>query len=291
MSGFSTRLQQPQQRWKPMFAKRHSVACSSLKLFISVMLFCAFLCSVPVTGWSDLLTLQSGETLSGRLLRIKNSTLVFRTSLEGQMMLPVDRAKKLTTDALFSIQLSDGETLIGRFGQSEEGQVLFPPDPTRTLRLTLEGITEALPIPTTIAPRQEKEESLPKIEPDTGLRLQTSGYDVGAVSQDQGESDSPTWPALTENMRKPLGSFLQEEDERMKEGDALPPPLLRARGLTAAPIDTLSLRPRLLSSEGTQTLSGLDGIFRNTEQFWLPSLTDQDFQLRLQHRPGENFQD
>lgn len=274
-----------------MFTKRHRVACSPLKLFISVMLLCAFFCSVPVTGWSDLLTLQSDETLSGRLLRIKNSTLVFRTSLEGQMMLPVDRAKKLTTDALFSIQLSDGKTLIGRFGQSEEGQVLFPPDPTRTLPLTLEGITEALPIPTTTPPRQEREEDLPKIEPDTGLRLQTSGYDIEAVGQDKGESVSPPWPALTENLRKPLGSSLQDKDERMKDGDTLPPPLLRAQGLTTAPVDTLSLRPRLLSSEGTQTLSGLNSIFRNTEQFWLPSLGSQDFQLRLQHRPGESFQD
>lgn len=128
-------------------------------VFLSVF----FLATSPVQA--DILTLQSGESLSGEFSRIRSGMLVFRTSLQGQMMLPADRVKSLSTDSAFSIQMKDGGTIFGRFGLDQSRQVVLPPDQSPSIPVELRDIQETLPIP---APPQAPPEA---VEPTLSHRL------------------------------------------------------------------------------------------------------------------------
>lgn len=64
---------------------------------------------------ADLLVTASGESLSGDLTRVVDGVVVFKTSLEGQMMLPVSEVKSLTTEASWVVTESGGAIHVGRF--------------------------------------------------------------------------------------------------------------------------------------------------------------------------------
>jgi len=64
---------------------------------------------------ADLLVTASGESLSGDLTRVVEGVLVFKTSLEGQMMLPVSEVKSLTTERSWVVTESGGAVHVGRF--------------------------------------------------------------------------------------------------------------------------------------------------------------------------------
>ncbi|NLN91806.1 MAG: hypothetical protein GX130_00665 [Candidatus Hydrogenedens sp.] len=241
------------------------------KQFFSGLLLCAFLLGLSFSCRGDLLTLQNEESLSGTLLRIRKSTLVFRTSLEGQMMLPVDRAKKLTTQNIFSIQLQDGRTLIGRFGQAEGEQVLFPPDPTSFLSLNLEMVVEALPIPSTSSAREE-EPALPRLQEEKPLRLQTTAFEEkaeGAVVEE---------PA---SLREALGLSPVEDHHSLRDSMVLSggkredTPLMLQSGL----------KPRIWSSDEDHALFWLENLFKNSEELPPFLLQNEENQLRIQLGP------
>ncbi len=79
----------------------------------ALLVVCA-LCSSGAAR-ADLLVTASGESLSGVLTRVKDGILVFRTSLEGQMMLPMFEVKSLATDQAWVVTESGGAVHIGRF--------------------------------------------------------------------------------------------------------------------------------------------------------------------------------
>ena len=74
-------------------------------------------CAMGLLGAAraDLLVTASGESLSGDLTRVKDGILVFRTSLEGQMMLPMSEVKSLATDSVWVVTETDGAVHVGRF--------------------------------------------------------------------------------------------------------------------------------------------------------------------------------
>ena len=79
-----------------------------------------------VNASADVLVLDSGESLSGSLIRIKEGTLTFKTSLSGQMMVPVDTVKSLVTDKNYVVTRGDGATRYGRFSSRDAASVLIP---------------------------------------------------------------------------------------------------------------------------------------------------------------------
>lgn len=80
---------------------------------------------------ADVLTTGQGERLSGELSRIVDGILVFRTSMQGQMMVPASEVQSLTTEAAWAITDREGTVHIGRFvsggisvkGDGEEARI------------------------------------------------------------------------------------------------------------------------------------------------------------------------
>lgn len=271
----SDRLQH--ERLDRMFTTRDSTDRRYLQALFTGLLLCVCFLGLSLPCRGDLLTLQNDETLSGTLLRIRNSTLVFRTSLEGQMMLPVDRAKKLTTQNIFSIQLQDGGMLIGRFGQKEGAQVLFPPDPTASLSLSLEKVVEALPVPTT-SPAREEEPALPRLQSERALRLQAPGLEDPAEGLKSEEK--------TESLRDSLALRPEGEYHPLRSSLFLPSPLLLRDTEKETPLMLQSeLKPRIWVSDEDQALSWLENLFKKTETLPVFSMKESSEQLRLQRGP------
>ena len=96
----------------------------------------------------DVVTLESGESLSGTFSRIRQNTLIFRTSLEGQMMTPMGSVKTLSVDTPLYIGMTDGRVFYGRLAAKEGEQFLVPLDGGEPVPIHLEDINETLPIPT-----------------------------------------------------------------------------------------------------------------------------------------------
>lgn len=93
---------------------------------------------------ADLLVTASGESLSGDLTRVVDGILVFRTSLKGQMMLPVSEVKSLSTDKSWVVTEVSGTVHIGRF--VPEGVVGEGVD-AKVEVLSLASVTAAKPVP------------------------------------------------------------------------------------------------------------------------------------------------
>ena len=254
--------------------------------FLPGMLIFACFFSISFTGYSDLLTLQGGETLTGTLLRIRSGTLVFRTSLEGQMMLPLDRARSLSTVNAFSLKMSDGRMLIGRFSQEEQQQLLLPPDPALPVFLVLEEIAEALPIPATTQVQPTETPGLPRLQSDSIPRLQTPGREKAPDAFGTENDNVLRLPGLTEKLRDPLPSGEGQHPFSMTEEPALPPPLLRAEK-TELPPPMLyrELRPRLLADSPDTPLLPLENLFKNPDAFFSLPFSDTGSKLRIHYRP------
>ncbi len=96
---------------------------------------------------ADVLVLDSGESLSGSVIRVKEGTLTYKTSLSGQMMVPMDTVKSLDTDRNFVVTLGDGSTRYGRFSQKETANVILPLNGAAPEPVDLRGLKEAILIP------------------------------------------------------------------------------------------------------------------------------------------------
>lgn len=137
---------------------------------------CAFLiavlaCLVPVWAGGDVLGLGDTETLTGDVVRIDEGTLVFRTSLAGQMMVPMDTVLSLSTERNFVITMSNGDVYYGKFSSGKEGASIVPLNGETARAVTLAEVTEALVIPG--APQAAVDGTTPKWEAtgETGLVL------------------------------------------------------------------------------------------------------------------------
>ncbi len=100
-----------------------------------------------VSASADVLVLDSGESLSGSLLRVKEGTLTYKTSLSGQMMVPMDTVKSLATDKNFVVTLGNGETRYGRFSSKESTNVVLPLNGADAEPVDLHALKEAILIP------------------------------------------------------------------------------------------------------------------------------------------------
>jgi hypothetical protein len=112
--------------------------CFSTVLFI-------LLAALPARG--DILVLSDGESLSGSVQRIRQSILVFRTALSGQMTVPLDNVAALTTESPVVITLQDGTTLTGRLVADGAANRLVPLGDGDPVALDLSSIEEAEVVP------------------------------------------------------------------------------------------------------------------------------------------------
>lgn len=111
------------------------------------MRWCLAIVLFSFSALADVVVLESGESLSGKAIRIQDGVLLFRTSLSGQMAVPADTLKSLRTDSSYLIQLVHGESRYGRFAVLNETQRLLPLDGGPAQPLDLAAILSAEPIP------------------------------------------------------------------------------------------------------------------------------------------------
>ncbi len=107
----------------------------------------ATLTLVALPLWADVVVLQNGESLSGTFSRIRDNTLVFRTSLQGQMMTPMRDVQTLSTEAMLYIEMKDGQVHYGRLGTVEGAQHVFPIGGGAPVAIDAAAIVRTLPIP------------------------------------------------------------------------------------------------------------------------------------------------
>lgn len=118
--------------------------CHIYAVFFVLTLFTLAAASVC----ADVVVLQNGESLSGTFSRIRENTLIFRTSMQGQLMTPMSEVRALSTDKTLCITLTDGQVLYGRLAIVDEVQQLFPLNGEAPIQLAAAAIQETLPIPT-----------------------------------------------------------------------------------------------------------------------------------------------
>lgn len=128
-------------------------------------------CLLPAWAGGDVLVLGDKETLTGNVVRIEEGTLVFRTSLAGQMMVPMDTVHSISTERNFVITLSNGDVHYGKFASGSAGETIVPLNGEAAQAVTLAEVTEALAIPGT--PRAGADDAAPRWRAtgETGLVL------------------------------------------------------------------------------------------------------------------------
>ncbi len=95
----------------------------------------------------DVLVLEDEERLSGHVARVAAGTLVFRTSLEGQMMVPMDTVRALATEENLVISFRAGEVQYGRFAQIDNAPHVVPIGGGEAKPVNLAEVEEAMVIP------------------------------------------------------------------------------------------------------------------------------------------------
>lgn len=168
---------------------------------------------------ADLLLLADGESLSGNALRIKEGVLVFRTSLAaGQMMVPMDTVKNLSTDGNLVITLKDNQTVYGRLSEKDGAAQLLPIDGSAMRPIELTQIVEALPIP---RPPQNA------LESKDALDQWKASLETGYQQRSQNQSYADIYSRLNVSRQDPTSQFQANLFlERADTGDF--PRLLRA---------------------------------------------------------------
>ena len=128
-----------------------------------------------VTVRADLVVLENGETLSGMVSRIREDTLVFRTSLEGQMMTPLTNVKTLSVATPLYLGMNDGRVYYGRLAVQEDRQVIAPLDGGAPVSVKVTDILETLPIPTPPAGMPEEEAKGWRLDMAPGIQWRSDG--------------------------------------------------------------------------------------------------------------------
>lgn len=130
-----------------------------------------FLCALlsVLSARADLLVTSSGESLSGDLTRVVEGILVFRTSLEGQMMLPVSEVKSLTTDHAWVVTDVEGGVHIGRFVAGGMEETPAAEGEKSNTPLTMASVLSAKPVPGQVGSTPDKQHAW-ETEAGVGVR-------------------------------------------------------------------------------------------------------------------------
>lgn len=109
----------------------------------TVLVVAALVCSVSE---ADRLVLKKGDTLTGSMVVISDSTLNFRSSIGGRIMAPLDEISRLTTDSDVIINLNDGTSLSGRL-EVDDGKLTFTSDDGASRELDPASVADIKPEP------------------------------------------------------------------------------------------------------------------------------------------------
>ena len=127
---------------------------SGIKKKVRALLAAFLLLAVSVRA--DLLVTASGESLSGDLTRVVDGILVFKTSLEGQMMLPVSEVKSLTTVESWVVTQTGGAVHVGRFVPLGFEEAAGEGVGVKVTELSVSSVTSAKLVPGQVVSQADK---------------------------------------------------------------------------------------------------------------------------------------
>ena len=140
----------------------------------TTLIFLALLTMAAPAG-ADSLLLQAGDLLHGQLVQIQDQTVVFRTELAGQLIVPVDEVKTVTANRSMIFELADGRTVPAMLAASDGQQYLVEPERNIRIPVALADIRKTASLPYT-ASSDNDQPSLLNPEWDTAAELGVSGH-------------------------------------------------------------------------------------------------------------------
>lgn len=112
-----------------------------------------FLCSIALGGSAaaDALRLVAGDVLNGQLVQIQDQTLVFRTELAGQVIVPLEEVRAIDSSRSMIFELNDGRTVPATLAEEDGQHYLIEQGRDARMPIALADIrkTAALPYATT----------------------------------------------------------------------------------------------------------------------------------------------
>ncbi len=144
------------------------------------LLICWAAALQAIAAEQDVLGLAGGEMFSGTLVKITESSAVFRTAMGGRIVAPVDRITALSTRRSFMVTARDGTVLYGRFCADAEGRPALRLLNGTVQPLALETLASATALPETAGAAPELTD-----QPISG------SLSVGAGAGGVGEIDRP----------------------------------------------------------------------------------------------------
>ena len=108
---------------------RSSMRCRLFVTVFSVPLSLLFLC--PLSGMADEVVVDTGDRLTGKVVRLQDKTLTFRTPYAEPVKIKKATVRSITTDEPVTVRLMSGEVLKGRLRTDENGRIIVEPGPER----------------------------------------------------------------------------------------------------------------------------------------------------------------
>lgn len=100
----------------PKFEPLHHLSA----LALGVALLCA-----PAAALAATLTLSNGDKLTGKVTRLSDDILVFKSAFVGEVKVPWSQVSTLSTDDGVVVQLSNGSKVRGQLALNEQGEVVI----------------------------------------------------------------------------------------------------------------------------------------------------------------------
>jgi len=173
-----------------------------MKMRLRILIFIlvgVFSISIPVTA--DQLHLENGDVITGKMIRMENQKLVFKTDYAGEISVDWEKIVKLITEDPIKVILSDGSILEGFTGETVRD------------KMTLKTVKIKVPAQFELA---EVKAINPADKPLVKIKVRAN---VG-INQERGNTDTDKahldgeFSARTEKNRFILGGELNKEKDR-----------------------------------------------------------------------------
>lgn len=152
-----------------------------------------FLTALSVPAAADVIVLENGDTITGKVTRLERGVLTVTTAYSEPLSIQTGKVSRITTDDPVEVHLAGGEVVKGRLSSPEPGQVVLEPGEGRGAVTMSWGKVESVNPP----PRLEKWSGNVSI----GANSQSGNTDrtsvsVGAEAVKKGEIDRASFKLL-----------------------------------------------------------------------------------------------
>ena len=98
---------------------------------ITFSLVLASLALCPLSGAADEVVVETGDRLTGKVIRLQDKTLTFKTPYAEPVKIKKATVTSIATDEPVAVRLMSGEILKGKLRTDENGRIIVEPGPER----------------------------------------------------------------------------------------------------------------------------------------------------------------